>query len=261
MIRKILIWVIVLFVIQGCQKNNRKLPDLKKPKTILCKCQNDTWDKYYRKEERYYEDSKLVKEKINVNRDLYFTFVYKYNDYGFLIRKEEFYNNRYRLYEYEYQYDDDLRPVKKYTRSYKLDQNGNTVSDGEWVTVYLYENGLLVNECGSSICYDFKYNDNDEQIEKKVVSPEGFVYDTYEYEYRHGIKVKEILRGIDNEIDYTKEFIYDPFGHLIKIVKDGKIIEKNKYLFNKLVEKKTYYYGRDPGFSPCQGNYIYTYLY
>jgi hypothetical protein len=60
---------------------------------------------------------------------------------------------------------------------------------------------------------------------------------------------------------YLKTYTYDSQNRVIQI-RDGKnVIEENDYIDNKLIEKRTYYYGIDPGFDVCYGNYIYRYKY
>jgi len=60
---------------------------------------------------------------------------------------------------------------------------------------------------------------------------------------------------------YLKTYKYDSQNRLVQI-KDGKnIIEKNYYFNKKLIEKRTYYFGIDPGYDICYGNYIIRYKY
>jgi hypothetical protein len=42
---------------------------------------------------------------------------------------------------------------------------------------------------------------------------------------------------------------------------ENNIIEENDYIDNRLNEKRTYYFGIDPGYDVCYGNYIYRYEY
>ncbi len=60
---------------------------------------------------------------------------------------------------------------------------------------------------------------------------------------------------------YLKTYEYDSQGRLVKIQDEENTIEENDYVDNELIEKRTYYFGIDPGFDVCYGNYIYRYEY
>ena len=60
---------------------------------------------------------------------------------------------------------------------------------------------------------------------------------------------------------YIRTFQYDSGNRLITIIEDEHIIEENFYNENKLIEKRTYYFGNDPGSDVCFGNYVYKYEY
>ncbi len=60
---------------------------------------------------------------------------------------------------------------------------------------------------------------------------------------------------------YQKSFEYDSQNRLVIIRDGGNIIEENKYAENNLLEKRTNYFGIDPGFEVCGGNYIYKFEY
>ena len=259
--------ILIIVVISGCLKENNGSPVLKKPKVIFCKCQNDTYDKFTKRVEKSYKDSKLSLEKVFYKGKLSDSIIYTYNDYDLLSKEEYYYKSIYndqKLFSYveiKSIYDDDLKLIKKIHKNYKIDKEGNFKFDKESEESYFYENGLLVKSCGSCACDEFEYNNAGEVIKRTVFSLKGYLFDTYYYEYRQGHKTKEIKEGPDGNIRYVKDYIYDPFWHLIKVKEDDNIIEENKYFFNKLVEKKTYYFGIDPGYYPCQGNYVATYEY
>lgn len=261
----ILVFIIPVFT--GCLKENLGTPKLKKPKKVFCKCQDDTYDKFTKKVVNKYKDNLLTGEKIYYRGELSDSIIYTYNDYDLLFREEHYYRSIYhdpKYYKYKEiisEYDDDLKLISKIFNYYKINKEGRLEFDKKGKLDYFYEDGLLIKSCGSAFCDIYKYNDHGELIKQLIKSAKGHIYDWYEYEYRHGHKVKEIMRGYDGKIRYVKKFIYDPFWHLIKVQKDDNIIEENKYFFNKLVEKKTYYFGIDPGFYPCRGNYVYGYEY
>jgi hypothetical protein len=87
------------------------------------------------------------------------------------------------------------------------------------------------------------------------------VYDQIFYQYKNGrlVEEKRIIRT--GETDYVKTFTYTNEGFPDETIQDGNVIEKNFYEQGKLIEKHTFYFGIDPGFSVCYGNLIYRYSY
>lgn len=85
------------------------------------------------------------------------------------------------------------------------------------------------------------------------------VYDTFVYAYKNG-KLHEKKRIIiTGKTSYVKKFFYTAKGFIDEITQDGKVAEKKFYELGRITEKHTFYYGIDPGFSPCGGNFIYKY--
>ncbi|MGJ3233589.1 hypothetical protein [Marivirga sp.] len=60
---------------------------------------------------------------------------------------------------------------------------------------------------------------------------------------------------------YLKIYSYDSQNRLIQVKDGDNIIEENDYVGYKLVEKRTYYFGIDPGYDICYGNYVFRYKY
>lgn len=87
------------------------------------------------------------------------------------------------------------------------------------------------------------------------------VYDQFIYKYKNGrlVEEKRIIRT--GATGYIKTFSYTTDGFPDETIQDGNVIEKNFYEEGKLIEKHTFYFGIDPGFSACYGNYIYRYSY
>lgn len=87
------------------------------------------------------------------------------------------------------------------------------------------------------------------------------VYDQFIYKYKNGklVEEKRIIRT--GETSYIKTFTYTAEGLPDETKKDGNVIERNFYEQGKLMEKHTFYFGIDPGFSICYGNVIYRYSY
>jgi len=87
------------------------------------------------------------------------------------------------------------------------------------------------------------------------------LYDQLVYKYKNGKLVEEKRIIITGEPGYVKTYTYTADGLPNETIQDGDVIEKNYYERGKLTEKHTFYFGIDPGFSVCNGNFIYRYSY
>ncbi len=111
--------------------------------------------------------------------------------------------------------------------------------------------------------YAYKYNRRGELIEKASFHNElrETIYDTIVYTYKNGKLSTEKRILTTGETGYFKEYFYTNEGYLDEVTEDGNTVVKNFYEDNKLMEKHTWYFGIDPGFSLCNGNLIYKYEY
>ncbi|HRX10613.1 MAG TPA: hypothetical protein P5210_03125 [Draconibacterium sp.] len=87
------------------------------------------------------------------------------------------------------------------------------------------------------------------------------VYDQFIYKYKNGFLVEERRIIRTGETSYIKTFSYNSDGFRDETIENGNVVEKNFYEEGKLIEKQTFYFGIDPGFSACYGNFIYRYSY
>ncbi len=139
-------------------------------------------------------------------------------------------------------------------------------------TRYKYEGGKLRweefwyfnnNEWKFQYAHGFEFNRNGKLVKKESFQDEAKknVYDTFLYSYKNGRlhEEKRIIRT--GKTSYVKKYFYTTEGFIDEISDNDKVIEKNFYEMGKLTEKHTFYYGIDPGFSLCGGNFIYKYEY
>ena len=111
--------------------------------------------------------------------------------------------------------------------------------------------------------HGFEFNKNGNLTKKSSYksSEKNEVYDQFIYKYKNGFLVEEKRIIRTDETSYVKTFSYTTDGLPDETIQDGNVIEKNFYEKGKLIEKQTFYFGIDPGFSECNGNYIYRYSY
>ena len=139
-------------------------------------------------------------------------------------------------------------------------------------TLYKYEGSRLRweefwyfnnNEWKFQYAHGFEFDRNGKLVKKESFQDEAKenVYDTFVYSYKNGRLHEEKRIILTGKTSYVKKYFYTPDGFIDEIIKDGNVVEKNFYELGKLIEKHTFYYGIDPGFSPCGGNFIYKYEY
>ncbi|WP_372949576.1 hypothetical protein [Mariniphaga sp.] len=119
------------------------------------------------------------------------------------------------------------------------------------------------NEWKFQYAHGFEFDRSGRLVKKESFQDEAKknVYDTFVYAYKNGrlYEEKRIIRT--GKTSFVKKYFYTAKGFIDEITEDGKVVEKNFYELDRLIEKHTFYYGIDPGFSPCGGNFIYKYEY
>jgi hypothetical protein len=111
--------------------------------------------------------------------------------------------------------------------------------------------------------HGFEFDRSGRLVKKESFQDEAKenVYDTFVYSYKNGRLYEEKRIIKTGKTSFVKKYFYTTKGFIDEITKDGKVVEKNFYELDRLIEKQTFYYGIDPGFSPCSGNFIYKYEY
>lgn len=81
------------------------------------------------------------------------------------------------------------------------------------------------------------------------------------YKYSKGLLVEEKKETSEGSIIFLKTYTYDSLNRLLQVRDQENIIEENDYDGNRLIEKREYYFGIDPGYFSCNGNNVYMYEY
>ena len=128
-----------------------------------------------------------------------------------------------------------------------------------WEEFWYFNN----NEWKFQYAHGFEFDRSGRLVKKESFQDEAKenVYDTFVYAYKNGRLNEEKRIILTGKTSYVKKYFYTPNGFIDEITKDGNVVEKNFYELGRLIEKHTFYYGIDPGFSPCGGNFIYKYEY
>ncbi len=160
-----------------------------------------------------------------------------------------------------YEYNETNQLTKKLYRTFLYDTDGHVSDTSESETLFEFENDLLVKEIkswGGWSTFDYE---NGKLTTKNDYTANGELHHITKYKYSGSLKVEEKKETSQGGIIFIKLFKYDSKGRLDKVIEDDNVLEENFYEGNKLIEKRTYYFGIDPGFDICYGNYIYKYDY
>ncbi len=264
---KKIIYLIVIFVLFSCSKNeNSPLPSENKPLPIVL---ND----------KPIEMTVFCQKSPN---DTLRTFKYKYDNQGNLIHKDMYGSSGNRTYSvFKYNSKNQLieekfnSPITQEIKTYIYNDSNQLINIKYEITDYSsgiakeekketpreYKNNLLVKEwklSGSFVTYEYE---NGKQIKKVSHTSNGQEHHFTYYKYKGDLLIEEKKENSLGKTIYLKTYIYDKYQRLLQIEDRGNIVEENKYIDDKLIEKRTYYFGIDPGYYPCYGNYIYKYKY
>lgn len=134
--------------------------------------------------------------------------------------------------------------------------NGNKP---RWEEFWYFTNG----KWNFQYAHGFEFNSNGQLVKKESFQTEekNKVFDTFLYKYKYNQLVEEKRIIITGATDYVIKYNYNRDGTLDEKIQNGNVIERNFYANGKLSEKHTFYFGIDPGFSQCLGNFIFKYDY
>lgn len=147
---------------------------------------------------------------------------------------------------------------------YKLtdyDTDGQITAETEMEAPREYINDQLVKEWeywGGFSTYEYK----DGKVVTKIDHTKngGKHHFTY-YKYSGNLLTEEKKETRLGGLMYLKTYHYDSQNRLTQIRDQENVVEESDYNGNRLIEKREYYFGIDPGYFPCQGNYVYRYEY
>ena len=235
-------------------------------KTEKAFCQNDPEFEISSKNFYYNKNGNKTEEITYSFGNPVFKITITYNSYNQKLSESVFYykNDSWEL---------STQNLYKYSRNRLIEKNN--YDSGETLlnkTIYKYSDNRLKyeelyrrgnNDWVFNFAYGYEYNSSGQLAKRLSYQDEAkeIVYDQYVYTYTDGrlATVKRIL--VTGKTQFFREYSYTRNGLLDEITEDGNTIEKNYYEHGKLIEKHTWYFGIDPGFFSCNGNYILKYGY
>jgi hypothetical protein len=257
--KKLLFAVTVIGILQGCSKDDNTPPlIMERPITMSVFCQNALNDTISQTDYEY-DLENLTKLTLSNYGEITSVTNFEYNSKNLLIKETS--EQDFRKTEITYVYNTSDQLINKFYKIADLDANGLVLRTSESETSLEYKNNLLVKDVetwGGWNTYEYS---NGKLTTKNVFTSSGQLYWILKFKYSGSLKVEEKNQTASGNILYTRTFAYDSESRLVKIIENGNVIEQNDYDGNKLLEKRINYFGIDPGYSACNGNFLYKYNY
>lgn len=250
----------ILLIMFSCSKDEDLLKPaiLDKPSEMNVFCQrtpNDT----LRKVVYEYNNNNLITETLFYNGEIQDKTTFEYNAVNQLTF--ETYETYLRKIKKTYIYNDLNHLINiKYT-FIDFDTNGQITNESESEAPREYENNKLVKEWeywGGFNTYEYS---GDKVVKKIDYTKNGEKHHITTYKYSSDLLIEEKKETKVGGLMYLKTYKYDSQNRLVQIQDGENIIEENDYIDKRMIEKRTYDFGIDPGFDVCYGNYIYRYDY
>ena len=257
--KKLILIILLVGMIVSCSDDNPNLPsnfDESNVVNVYCQATPTT---VLSRIENYYNNGNLTIKKTYSEGNLESTTTFEYNSSNLL--SLEICEAGLSKYEKTYIYNALNQLINIIHKIISYDNQGHIISESESETPLKYENNQLVKEwvyCGGFTTYEYENGKVSAKIDYSDTGQKGQITT---YKYSGDLKIEERKVTAAGSLMYVRTFQYNSENQLITIIEDGNIIETNFYNQNKLTEKRTYYFGIDPGFYLCDGNFIYRYEY
>ena len=251
--------LIILLIFSSCAlEENYQLPLLSEPSAMNVFCQVNS-NESLRRVEYEYDMEKLISETTLVDGDILYTTNFTYNNEAQLVY--EIFESDYRKSEKTFIYNEMNQLVNIKFKFTDFDGNGNMVSEGVSEAPREFEHNLLVKEWESWGGFS-TYEYTNGQLKTKIdYTKNAEKHHVTTYKFAKNLLIEEKKETVNGGLIYFKTYKYDAQKRLIKIFDRENIIEENLYIDDKLIERKINYFGIDPGYYPCLGNFKYTFDY
>ena len=249
----------IFFLFLSCSNDEDLQPmELRVPSVMNVFCQQSP-DVSIRKVEYKYNNDNLMTETTLHNGDIYSQTSYTYNSDNHMTF--EIYQTDGLKLEKTFIYNKSGQLVNiKYKTTY-YDPDGQVVNESETEAPREYKNGQLIKEWeswGGFNTYEYKEGNVAMKIDHSKL---GEKHHVTSYKYSGRLLLEERTENKDGDLIYRKIYQYDAQNRLVVVREGENVIEENEYVGNQLIKKRTYYFGIDPGYDICYGNYIYHYQY
>ncbi len=249
-----------LFFVLGCTQadDSTLYLELSTPIAVNIFCQESA-DQLKERIEYSYKNGQLAQETRISNGKEISKMSFIYDTDGKLSQRIEEISSR--KIKRNYLYDNSGLLINVVQKIIDFDMDGQVVNEVVSEAPLEYENGLLVKEWTTWGGFSIYTYENEKMLTKTDYTKQGTAHHITSYHYSRDLLVEERKTTITGNILYSKTFSYNKQNQLLAITDRGNIVEENRYERNRLTEKKIYYFGIDPGYDVCHGNYIYRYEY
>lgn|SRR5690606_6830612 len=249
----------LFLVLMGCSDGEDLQPmDLRRASAMNVYCHSAPEVLMQRAEYAYYNGN-LVAETIFNGGDIYSETTYTYDSEGQLM-SESYLTSGLKL-DKTFVYNALGQLVNVHHNRTDYDLNGQVVSESESEAPREYEQNRLVKEWESWGGFNTYEYENGKMVVKTDYNGLGEKHHITTYAYSGSLLVQEKKETRDGALLYLKTYHYDAQQRLIRIREGENTIEENDYQGDQLLEKRVYYFGIDPGYYACNGNFIYRYEY
>ncbi len=258
--KKILILISIFLIVLSCSKDEDLLipAELDNPSAMIVFCQASL-DDTLRIVEYKYDNDNLITETSIQNGEVQGETNFEYNSDNQII--SEVYQTDWKKTEKTYVYNENMQLINILYKFTDYDTDGQITNESESEAPREYENNQLVKEWeywGGFNTYEYK----DGKIVTKIdYTKNGEKHHFTYYKYSGDLLTEEKKETKVGGLMYLKTYTYDSQNRLTYIRDGENIIEENEYNDKKLIRKREYYFGIDPCFAPCCGNFIYRYEY
>jgi len=259
--KRALILTSILLPIFSCsnEDNVTLSAELDNPSAMIIFCQDSQDSPLRTINYEYDQNGSLITETSIQNGEVQSETTFEYNSDNRILL--EVYLTDYRKTEITYVYNESNQLINVLYKFTDYDTDGQITAESESEEPREYVNDQLVKEWeywGGFSTYEYK---NGKVVTKIEYTKNGEEHHFTYYKYLGNLLKEEKKETKVGGLMYLKTYSYDSQSRLIQIRDEENIVEENAYDGKKLLEKREYYFGIDPGYFSCQGNYMYRYEY
>lgn len=253
--------ILIFLTVFGCSNEDNILvpAELDSPSKMIVFCQASPDNPLRTVNYEYNDIGNLINETSIINGEVQSEITFEYNTNNQII--SEMYVTDNRKTEKVYVYNKNSQLINILYTFINYDTNGQVSNESESEAPREYEDNQLVKEWeywGGFSTYKYK----DGRIVTRIdYTKNGEKHHFTYYKYAGDLLTEERKETKVGGLMYLKTYTYDLQNRLIQIRDRKNIIVENDYDGKKLIEKRKYYFGIDPCYSPCCGNFIYRYEY
>ncbi|TRX44914.1 hypothetical protein FNH22_31690 [Fulvivirga sp. M361] len=259
--QRIFMLLSIFFTVFSCSNDENILTpaELDDPSKMIVFCQASQEDPWRTLDYKYDNNGNLITEISMRDEKVQSEITYEYDSDNLLTTEVHLTDDS--KTEKTFVYNESKQLINVLYKFTNYDSDGNVTNESESEAPREYDGSQLIKEWeswGGFNTYEYLNGKIITEINHtKNGSKHHFTY----YKYSGDLLVEEKKENKVGGLIHFKTYVYDSQNRLIQIRDRENIIEESDYNDNKLIEKREYYFGIDPCYSACCGNFIYSYEY